>query len=69
MDDRRSGVQWASEGVPPMTLRASAGGHLAHVVEPAGAAMRHDDDRWTNDGGSVGSKVAAGPLRAVTAGR
>jgi hypothetical protein len=51
-------------------LRAIAGGLLAHpVAELARAEMRHDDDRWTNEGGSVGSEMAAAPPRAVAARR
>ena len=47
----RCGAQWASEAVPPTTLRVIAGGKLE----------RPDADRWTNEGGSVGSE----PLIAV----
>jgi hypothetical protein len=66
----RCGAQWASEDAPPTTLRAIAGGLLAHpVAELARAEMRHDDDRWTNEGGSVGSEMAAAPPRAVAARR
>jgi hypothetical protein len=67
----RCGAQWASEDAPPTRLRAIAGGLLAQpVAELAGAQTRGDDERWTNEGGSVGSEVAAAaPLRAVAAGR
>jgi hypothetical protein len=48
-------------------LRVIAGGQLARpVAAPARAAARVDDDRWMNEGGSVGSQ-ATGPLRAVAA--
>ena len=63
----RCGAQWASEEVPPTTLRAIADGQRARgVAELARAAARVDDDRWMNEGGSVGSEPA-GPLRAVAA--
>jgi hypothetical protein len=63
----RCGAQWASEEVPPTTLRAIAGGQLARpVAELARAAARLDHDRWMNEGGSVGSEPA-GPLHAVAA--
>jgi hypothetical protein len=59
----RCGAQWASEDVPPTKLRAIAVGRLAHAVAELGRAdARRDDDRWTNEGGSVGSEVAAAPL-------
>jgi hypothetical protein len=64
----RCGTQWASEDVPPTTLRMIAGGELARPnadLERA-AAARADDDRWMNEGGSVGYEPA-GPLRAVAA--
>lgn len=65
----RCGAQWASEDVPPVTLHAIAGGQLARpVAELARAAGRVDDDRWVNEGGSVGAEPAA-PLRAVAASR
>lgn len=61
------GAPWASEDVPPTTLRVIAGGQLASpVAELARDATRVDDDRWMNEGGSVGSEPA-GPLRAVAA--
>jgi hypothetical protein len=51
-------------------LRAIAIGRLAHAVaELRRADARRDDDRWTNEGGSVGAEVAAAPLRAVAARR
>jgi hypothetical protein len=51
-------------------LRPIAIGRLAYAVAELGRAdARRDDDRWTNEGGSVGSEVAAAPLRAVAAGR
>jgi hypothetical protein len=47
-----------------------AGGLLGHPVAELGRAeMRDDDDRWMNEGGSVGSEEAALPLRAVAARR
>ena len=63
----RCGAQWASEDLPPTTLRAIARGRLARPVaalEPA--AARVDDDRWINEGGSGGPEPAV-PLRAVAA--
>jgi hypothetical protein len=45
----RCGAQWASEDVPRTKLRVIAGGKAA----------RPDTDRWTNEGGSVGSEPAA----------
>jgi hypothetical protein len=66
----RCGAQWASEDVPPTKLRAIAGGLPAHpVAEPARAQTSDDDDRWTNEGGSVGSERSAPPVRAVAARR
>jgi hypothetical protein len=67
----RCGTQWASEEAsPPIPLRAIAVGRLAHAVaELGGADARRDADRWTNEGGSVGSEVAAAPLRAAAAAR
>ena len=59
----RCGTQWASEDAPPTRLRAIAVRRLAHAVAELGRAdARRDDDRWTNEGGSVGSEVAAAPL-------
>jgi hypothetical protein len=66
----RCGAQSASEDVPPTKLHGIAGGLLAHpVVELGRAEMRDDDERWANEGGSVGSEVAAAPLRAAAARR
>jgi hypothetical protein len=64
----RCGAHWASEDVPPTRLRAIAGGQLARPVAEVAraAAARVDDDRWMNEGGSIGSEPA-GPLRAVAA--
>ena len=67
----RCGVQWAAEEAPPATLRAIAGGQLGRpFVELVGAALaaRMNDDRWLNEGGSVGSEPAGPMLRAVAAG-
>jgi hypothetical protein len=51
------GVQWASEDVPSTTLRAIAGGLLAHpVTELARAEMRHDNDRWTRAAAPVAAR-------------
>jgi hypothetical protein len=58
----RCGAQWASEKVPPTTLRAIAGGQRPVAGLARAAAL--DDDRWMNEGGSVGSEPA-GPRRAV----
>jgi hypothetical protein len=67
---RRCGTQWASEQASPTPLRAIAVGRLAHAVAELGRAdARRDDDRWTNEGGSVGSEVAPVPLRGVAATR
>jgi hypothetical protein len=64
------GTQWASEEASPTPLRAIAIGRLSLAVADLGRAdARLDDDRWTNEGGSVGSDVAAAPLRAVAASR
>jgi hypothetical protein len=72
------GVQWASEDMPGTTLRlipAAAPSQPGHVPERrialAVAArstnqMRLDAERWTNEGGSFASDVAA-PLAAVSA--
>jgi hypothetical protein len=66
----RCGARWASEEAPPTTPRVIAGDLLAQpATELARAETGRDDDRWTNEGGSVGSEVAAAPLRAVAAGR
>jgi hypothetical protein len=66
----RCGAQWASEDVPPTKLRAIAGGLLAHpIAEPERAETRDDADRWTNEGGSVASEVAAAALPAGAASR
>jgi hypothetical protein len=63
----RCGAQWADEEAAPTRLRAIAGGQPSRpVAELARAAARADDDRWINDGGSVGSEPA-GPLPAVAA--
>jgi hypothetical protein len=63
----RCGASWASEVVPPTTLRVIAGGQLARpVAAPARAAAHVDDDRWMTEGGSVDSQPA-GSLRAVAA--
>jgi hypothetical protein len=62
----RCGARWASEEVPPTTLRPIAVGRLAHAVAELGRAdALRDDDRWTNEGGRVASEVPAAPLRAV----
>jgi hypothetical protein len=61
----RCGALWASEEVPPTTLRAIAGGQFARPIpDLAGPAARVDDDRWMNEGGSFGYEAAV-PLRAV----
>jgi hypothetical protein len=60
----RCGAQWASEEVAPTTLRAIAGGQRARPVAELARAAALDDDRWMNEGGSVGSEPA-GPLRTV----
>jgi hypothetical protein len=74
----RCGAQWASEEAPRTTLRlipAAAPSRPEHVPErriapEVGARttnqMRLDAERWTNDGGSFASEVAA-PLAAVSA--
>jgi hypothetical protein len=62
----RCGAQWASEEAAPTPLRAIAGGQLARPVAELARAAALDDDRWMNEGGSVGSEPA-GPLRAVAA--
>jgi hypothetical protein len=63
----RCGAQRASEELAPTTLRAIAGGQRARpVTELARTAARVDDDRWMNEGGSVGSEPAP-TLRAVAA--
>jgi hypothetical protein len=63
----RCGAQWASGVVPPTTLRTIVVGQLArHVTELARAPARVDEDRWMNEGGSVGAEPA-GPLPAVAA--
>jgi hypothetical protein len=59
----RCGARWASELVPPTTLRAIAGGHVA---EPARPAAHVADGRWIDEGGSAGSEPA-GPLPAIAA--
>jgi hypothetical protein len=45
----RCGAQWASEEVPPTTLRVIAGGRLEHG----------DDDRWVNEGGRFAAEATA----------
>jgi hypothetical protein len=74
----RCGAQWASEDAPPTRLQAIAGGALTQgagephpgvLVAVAGTARaategRLDAERWTNEGGSFDSEVAA-PLRAA----
>jgi hypothetical protein len=62
----RCGAQWATEDVPTTTLRAIAGGQRARPVTELGRAAVPDDDRWANEGGSVGP-VPADPTRAVAA--
>ena len=49
----RCGAQWASEEAPPTRLKVLAGGARAAADE------RRDDDRWENDGGSVGLEAVA----------
>jgi hypothetical protein len=62
----RCGAHWASEEASPTPLRAIAVRRLAHAVAELGRAdARRDDDRWTNEGGSVGSEPVVAPLRAV----
>ena len=62
----RCGAQWASEDVPAPTLRVIAGGQLARrAAETAQADARLEADRWLNDGGSVASEAAGGPLPAA----
>jgi hypothetical protein len=64
------GTQRASDEASPTPLRAIAVRRLAHAVAELGRAdARRDDDRWTNEGGSVGSEVAVASLRAVAARR
>jgi hypothetical protein len=66
----RCGARWASEAVPPTTLRALAGGRpVPPVDEFARAEARRDDDRWTNEGGSAAAEIETAPVRAVAAGR
>ena len=66
----RCGARWASEEASPIPLRAIALERLAQAVaELRRADARRDADRWTNDGGSVASEVAAAPLRAAAARR
>ena len=66
----RCGAQWASEDVPSTTLRVIAGGRLEPpITEIARAKTRAADAGWANEGGSDGSEVAAGSLRAVAAAR
>jgi hypothetical protein len=60
------GAQWASEVVPPTTLRAIAGGNIAPLAGLALRATGLDADRWMNEGGSIGIEPAALP-RAVAA--
>jgi hypothetical protein len=63
----RCGAEWAAEQVARTPLRAIAGGQPARpVAELARTAAHVDDDRWINEGGSVGS-APAGPLPAVAA--
>jgi hypothetical protein len=62
----RCGAQWASEEVAPTTLRAIAGGQRVRPVAELARAAALDDDRWMNEGGSVGSEPA-GPLRTAAA--
>jgi hypothetical protein len=63
---RRCGAQWATEDVPSKTLRATAGGQRPRPVTELGRPAVADDDRWENEGGSVGP-VPADPTRAVAA--
>jgi hypothetical protein len=61
----RCGTQWASEEASPTPLRAIAVERLVHaVVELGRADARRDEDRWTNEGGDVGSEVAAAAVAA-----
>jgi hypothetical protein len=61
----RCSAQWATEVVPPTTLRAV--GQLARPVAELAQDPAHvDEDRWMNEGGSGGSEPA-GPLPAVAA--
>ncbi|HEX6022038.1 MAG TPA: hypothetical protein VFZ00_08580 [Solirubrobacter sp.] len=53
----------------PTTLRAIAGGRPSRPVAELAqaAAARVDDDRWINEGGSVGSEPVGPLLPAVAA--
>jgi hypothetical protein len=74
----RCGVQWGSEETPQTTLRlvsAAVPSQPEHVTGRRIALdvaarttnqMRLDAERWTNEGGSFASDVAA-PLAAVSA--
>jgi hypothetical protein len=74
----RCGPLWASEQTPRATLRlvpAAAPSHPEQVPEPriapdvaarATSQMRLDAERWTNEGGSFASNVAAA-VAAVSA--
>ena len=55
----RCGAQWVSENPPRTTLRAIAGGQpTSSLADLARAEARLQADRWTNEGGSVGSDAA-----------
>ena len=62
----RCRAQWSAEDLPPTTLRVIAGGRRARPVAELAWAAALDDDRWMNEGGSVGS-APAGPVHAVAA--
>jgi hypothetical protein len=58
----RCGAQWVSEDVPRTTLRVIAGGRSARELDDlARTQARLQADRWTNEGGSVGSEAASTP--------
>jgi hypothetical protein len=62
----RCGARWVSEVVRRTTLRAIAGGRPARALgDLARAEARLQADRWTNEGGSVGSEAAGTPPGAA----
>jgi hypothetical protein len=52
----RCGTQWTAEDEPRPKLRVIAGGATA---ARAASHVGLDSDRWTNEGGSVGSEAPA----------
>ena len=64
----RCGAVWVSEDGPRATLRVIAGGRSSRESDDlARAEARLEADRWTNEGGSIGSGAGRTPPGATAA--